>query len=343
MFLMALIMRQLTIRQILNVQAERLAHFYAASLVIPPVISIWLVSAALLPRLWMSAEAFAAEHAAPLHEIHLLGALTLGIEPDLAYSIAMFLIVISAFVVWSNIRGSWRVGRVIKRLDTNANAPPIDQVALVNEIASRSGLSVGLVMTDYPLSFVWGFRRSKLVLSSGLLRTLTSVELAGVLEHESAHHARRDNMVKLVLSLCSYSSLAFPLSRLIVGWRATEVEMICDEVAAVRTSKPLEIAEALVKLRRHTLRTPIDSEPVATHAVASSFVSNSDRTFQRRVDRLLTLFDVPLVQFGDETRSHVFRASLLLLLSGISAQTIVLLFAPLSVHHTTETLIAIFK
>lgn len=342
MFAIALVVRQLTIRQILNIQAEHLTHLYTTSLLIPPIVSSWLVSAALFPRLWMSPEAFAAEHAAPVHEIHLLGALTLAIEPALAYAILVFVIVTSGFVACSNLRGSWRVGRVISRLHMNAIAPPTEQVALVNEIASRYGLSVGLVLSDYPLSFVWGFRRSKLVLSSGLLRNLTAVELAGVLEHEAAHHMRRDNLVKLLLSLCSYSSLAFPLSCLIVGWRVTEVEMICDEVAAARTSEPLEIAEALVKLRRQTLSTSFVPEPVATHSVASSFVSDSARTFQRRVDRLLTLADAPLAQSSCETRDHPVRASSLLIVSSI-ALAILLLFAPLSVHHAAETLIGLFK
>ena len=149
----------------------------------------------------MSVEAFEAQHAAPLHEIHLLGSLTLAIEPALAYGMALFVVVTAAVVTWSNVRGSWRVGRVIKQLDMNAVAPPSEQVVIVNEVASKSGLAVGLVMSDYPLSFVWGFRHSKLILSSGLLRTLSSAELTGVLEHEAAHHARRDNLIKLLLLL----------------------------------------------------------------------------------------------------------------------------------------------
>lgn len=36
----------------------------------------------------------------------------------------------------------------------------------------RYGFQVGLVMSDYPFSFVWGFTRSKLIVSTGLLRTL---------------------------------------------------------------------------------------------------------------------------------------------------------------------------
>lgn len=341
-FAVALIVRQLTIRQLWRPRAESVSHFYAAALVLPPLGSLWLISAALLPRLWMTAEAFAAEHAAPLHEIHLLGVLTLAIEPALAYAMALFVVVIAVVATWSNLRGSWRVARVIKQLDMKAVAPPSDQIALVNELAHKSGLSVGLVMSDYPLSFVWGFRHSKLILSSGLLRTLTPVELTGVLEHEAAHHARRDNLIKLLLSLCSYSSLAFPLSRLIVGWRATEVEMICDQVAAQRTSEPLEIAEALVKLRRQTLAGHVLTD-LATVSIASSFVSDNALTFQRRVDHLLSLVDVPITGPTRKFQSSTIKGAAILFGASLVVLTGILLFAPLSVHHATETFIEILR
>ena len=64
------------------------ARVYAVALVMPPLASLWLITAALLPRLWMTPEAFAAQHA-PFHEIHLLGTLTLAIEPTLAYAMAL--------------------------------------------------------------------------------------------------------------------------------------------------------------------------------------------------------------------------------------------------------------
>jgi Zn-dependent protease with chaperone function len=343
LFSIALVVRQLTIRQVWHPRAETLTHFYTAALIIPPLASLWLVSAALLPRLWMSVEAFEAEHAAPLHEIHLLGSLSLAIEPALAYAMALFVVVTAAIVIWSNVRGSWRVGRVIKQLDMNAMAPPFEQVAFVNEVANRSGLAVGLVMSEYPFSFVWGFRHSKLILSSGLLRTLSPVELAGVLEHEAAHHERRDNLIKLLLSLCSYSSLAFPLTRLIIGWRATEVEMICDGVAAHRTSEPLEIAEALVKLRRQTLTNDITSEPVATPVIASSFVSDSALCFQRRVHGLLALVDASPDRPTRRLQSCAPRVGLMFFAASLLALAGILLFAPLSVHHAAETLIDILR
>lgn len=342
-FAVALIVRQITIREIWRPQAAALSGFYTAALVIPPLASLWLVAAALLPRLWLTPEAFAAEHSAPLHQLHLLGELTVALEPALAYAMGLFVVVIAVVAAWSNLRGTWRVNRVIRQLDMQAKEPPAEHVTLVNEAARQAGLSVGLVMSDYPLAFVWGFRHSKLILSSGLLRTLSAAELRGVLEHEAAHHARRDNLIKLLLSVFSYSSLAFPLSRLIVSWRGTEVEMICDEVAAARTSEPLEIAEALVKLRRQTIEGCVASELAPAQAIASSFISNNAMTFQRRVSRLLMLVDGPVSSAPPATQSHAARTGAVLLASGLVTLLAMLLFAPLSVHHATEALIEIFK
>ena len=343
MFAVAAILRQLAIRHLWRLRPDSLARVYATCLVIPPVASLWLISAALLPRLWMTPQAFAAEHAPPLHDIHLLGTLTFAIEPGLAYAMLLFVAATAGFATWSNVRGSWRIGRVINQLDMNAAAPPGEHVELVNRVAAKYGLSVGLVMSDYPLSFVWGFRRSKLVLSSGLLRTLSPAELTGVLEHEAAHHSRRDNLIKLLVSFCGYSSLAFLLSRLIVAWRATEVEMICDEVAATRTSEPLEIAEALVKLRRQTMAAEVRSDQIAKPAIASSFVSNTAITFERRVDRLLALADTPLPRPTRPFSTLSVNTVALLFVTSLMALSVILVFAPLSIHHATETLIGLLK
>ncbi|HKF95605.1 MAG TPA: hypothetical protein VKB96_13620, partial [Gammaproteobacteria bacterium] len=107
MFTVAVIVRQTTMRQIWLPSAEKLARFYTAALLIPPIASLWLVTAALIPRVWMTPEAFAAEHSAPLHQLHLLGQLTVAVEPALGYAMALFLVVVAVVVGWSNVRGSW--------------------------------------------------------------------------------------------------------------------------------------------------------------------------------------------------------------------------------------------
>ena len=164
-----------------------------------------------------------------------------------------------------------------------------------------------------------------------------------MLAHEAAHHARRDNVIKLVLSLCSYTSMAFPLSRLILRWRATEVEAICDEAAVALTLDPLGLAEALIKLRRQTISGYVTREPTATNAIVSGFVSGNTLTFQYRVDRLVNLLD----STDDAAQSRIqryvkncatfFIATSLITLLGLSV------FAPLSVHHAAEALIQTLK
>lgn len=338
-FVVAFVVRHVTAKELWSARPDTITRLYTAAIILPPVGSLWLVTAAFLPRLWLTPEAFDAVHSAPYHQLHLLGELTIALEPALSYALALFVIVISVFALWSNAAGSRRVGRVIKRLDLNAAAPPEQQVSLVNEIAARSGLTVGLVMTDYPLSFVWGFRRSKLILSSGLLRTLTAQELTGVLEHEAEHHTRRDNLFKLLLSLCTYTSLVFPFSRLVLRWRATEVEVVCDEAAAARTLAPLELAEALVKLRRQTIPGAESPSP----AIVSGFVSGNTLALQYRLNRLLSLVDS--IPVAAEQRSHRFamRATAFFIAASLLTLLSISLFAPLAVHHSAEALIELLK
>jgi Zn-dependent protease with chaperone function len=342
-FGIALVVRHVAVKELWRLRTDSAARIYTSAIVAPPLAALWVVAAAFLPRLWLSPEAFEAAHSAPYHQLHLFGELTVALQPSLSYALGLFVFVIGGFAVWSHAAGAWRVSSVIKRLDMNAAAPPEEQVALVNDIASQRGLAVGLVMTDYPLSFVWGFRRSKLILSSGLLRTLTSQELTGVLEHEAAHHARRDNVLKLLLSICSYTSLTFPLTRRVLRWRATEVEAICDEAAVASTCAPLELAEALVKLRRQTIVGYAASEPTATNAIISGFVSGNSLTFEYRVGRLLSLLDSSTPRPLESRRRYatklgaIFLTTSLLTLLGISA------FAPLSIHHAVEALIEILK
>ncbi len=340
-FVVALALRHVTTNGRWALRADTIARLYTSAIVTPPLVALWLIAAAFLPQLWLTNETFEAAHSAPYRQVHLLGELTISLEPTMSYALFMFVIVTGIFAIWSNAAGSWRIGRIIGRLDMNAAAPPPDHVALVNKIAAQRNLAVGLVMTDYPLSFVWGVRRSKLILSSGLLRTLTPRELAGVLEHESAHHTRRDNLLKLLLSLCTYTSLTFPLSRLMLRWRATEVEAICDEEAVASTSAPLELAEALVKLRRQTSSVP-SIEPTATSALVSGFVSGNALTFEYRVNRLLNLCD----STSEPKAQKQHRAKTIpafLMASAILALIGIFVFAPLSIHHAAETLIELLK
>jgi len=312
-----------------------LTRVYSLAILLPPVAATWIVVAAYLPEWWLGEEAFGAAHPAPLHQLHLLSDLTAALEPRLAYATLAFAAAASAFAAWSSVRGYARVGRVVRRLEMGAAPPRPEQVEIVKTAAGRQRMSVGLVMSDCPLSFVWGFRRPKLVLSSGLLNALTAEQLLGVIEHEAAHYRRRDNVVKLALSAASYLSLAFPLSRLILRWRAEQVELLCDEVAAARTSAPLEIAEALVRVRR--AGATVSAGPLVA---ASGFMPDGVKAFERRVHRLVSFADYLPSSSRSEALARAPRAGAFVsaLLFALTLLTVSAL-APLAVHRAAESII----
>jgi Zn-dependent protease with chaperone function len=337
-FALAVAVRWSVARRLWAPHPHVLAQLYGAAVMLPPIVSLWLVSAALLPEWWLGKTVFDLEHATTGHEhLHLLSDLTAALEPGLA--LASVALALAGFVVAvaASVRGYQRVGRVVSRLDVIADPPPADKVALVDRVARAYGLRVGLVLSDYPISFVWGFGRSKLVLSSGLLKTLTDEELVGVLEHEAAHHVRRDNAVKLALALAAHATLLFPLARRVLAWRAEAVELVCDEIAAGRTSAPLEIAGALVKVRRLTLAGTGAGLACAT---AAEFLPTASESFDYRVRRLVAFEDaLPTAELTAELARGPAREVVALAAAFALALGLALTFAPLAVHRAVEALI----
>ena len=312
-----------------------LARVYTLGLLLPPAAAAWVVAAALLPCWWLGEHELATAHPDPLHTLHLVGALTGQVEPVLAYTLVLAVAATALVIGWSTARGHRRLVWAVQQLQLTGAQPPPTSLAMVQEFARRHGVDVGLVQSDYPVSFVWGFRRSKLVLSSGLLATLTPGELAGVLEHEAAHHVRRDNLVKFVLGVCAAASLAAPLGHRLLRWRADQVELLCDEIAVTRGSAPLDIAEALVRLRRHTQRTVA---PPAFAVPVSRFVPDDDRSVERRVRRLLALPDpgrsAPSTCVASWTAPALIMAALFVLSLAFVGSS-----APLAIHTAAESVL----
>jgi len=319
----------------LTVPPRTFAGLCTGAVVAPPAVAAWLVAAALLPLSWMDDPAVWAAHGTSLHATHLVGALTADMVPGFAYG-ALLLVGLSAVVSgWTTARGHRRLSWAINRLEVTGPLPSLTQVSALQTAARARGLDVGLLQSDRPFSFVWGFHRSKLVMSTGLLAALTPAELAGVLEHEAAHHARRDNLVKLLLSVCAHATLAAPLARLVLPWRNEQVELLCDEAAA-GTIAPLDIAEALVKLRRRA-QIPATLPALGT----SSFLPEDDRILERRVRRLLALADHPVAfrrRRAPEGLVPVALTSLFLL-----SLAIVAAWAPLAIHAATETALHVLR
>lgn len=309
----------------------RLAQLYAATLVLPPLTAVWVVCAAILPTCWLGEHDFWTAHPAP-HAQHLITGVTGGLDPTVGYAVLMLVAGSAVVVAWSTARGHGRLAWAVARLRLTGAAPPAAKLALVEAAARRHGLDVGLIQSDQPVSFVWGFRRSKLVLSSGLIETLGLPELAAVLEHEGAHHARRDNLVKLALTICAHASLAAPLGRRLLRWRNEQVELVCDETAA-RTTGPLDVAEALVKLHRRAYAL---MAPVSLGASRSSFVADDAPSVERRVRHLVALTDSRSAAAPGGATSRALAALAAVFALSLAA---VAAWAPLAVHTAAEALL----
>lgn len=314
-----------------------LARLYAAALIVPPVAAAWLVSASLLPVVWLGAGRWAQEHREP-HTLHLVNALTVPLDPLFGYLALAFVLIAAAVILYLAGSAYFRIGRVVRRLELGGEPAAPERLRQVEAACWQYGMEVGLVVSRYPFSFVWGYLRSKLIISTGLLNALTSEELSGLLEHEAAHHARRDNLLKWALMGCRYSSPAFPLTGLLYRWWNEQVEMICDEVAARHTKAPIEIAGALVRLKRLALAPMVRvSQPTA-----SDFFGEEGEGFEWRVARILSLADEPGTG-GTADLSCSWAGPVAAGIAGFVLSLVTLfLVSPLAIHRAVEAVLPRF-
>lgn len=310
---------------------------YASAIVIPPLFSTWIVISAFLPQIYLSANQWSQEHHLD-HSLHLLNAWTFPLDPTFAYLALVFLIFSLLAANYILTKAYLTVSKIVGLLEVSAKPVDSTQINQTKAICNEYGLDVGLVISDYPFSFVWGYWKAKLVISTGLLNLLTNSELVGLLQHEVAHHQRRDNLSKWILTLCRYSSPVFPLMGLIYRWWNEQVEMLCDEIAAQRTNCPVDIASALVKLKRLANRRGLwVSEPIA-----SGFFGEDNSNFEHRVERVLSLTESSSANKIDQLQKSWSKPITVIGIGYIFSLILLFCIDPLAVHHTLEIFLMIF-
>ena len=105
-----------------------------------------------------------------------------------------------------NLVGYWNADKIVLRMH---NARQVDErtapefVALISQLAGRAGLPmprVYLVDDQQPNAFATGRNpeNAAVAATTGLLRTLTREELAGVMAHELAHVKNRDTLTMTI-------------------------------------------------------------------------------------------------------------------------------------------------
>ena len=337
-FLLSWVAKVAAEKDILKISPSSLERVFAGAILAPPVVSLWLLLAALLPQLWVPDEALAAAHNFPPHDLHLFGDFTSRFEPYLAYATAVLFFAAIALAIWTSLRSYLRFGRMVDCLEIQTTLPKPGQLRLIEEFSCSQSLNLRVISTSRPFTFVWGVWKTKLIISTGLLNVLSGPQLLGVLEHEAAHHVRKDNCFKFILSFASCLSIAFPLTRLIAHWHAQQIEFVCDEIAAVRTEAPLDIASALVTLSR------TNTNAFSNMPVAISFVKGKSKLVERRVMRLLQ-FDHVQVSKVIQQRARVLPRYALHGSAAVFSLTLIsfLLLRPLAVHQSAEFIFQMIK
>jgi Zn-dependent protease with chaperone function len=133
--------------------------------------------------------------------------------------------------------------------------------------------------TSRPVACTVGLWRHHIVLSTGLLATLSTAEIQAVVSHEWGHVSRRDPLRLLLLRWCSQTLWFLPIVRAMARDSARAMEEAADDLAVGLMDQPLELAAALVKIAQ--AQAVPSRSAIAAHA--------EDCVVTERVERLLAL------------------------------------------------------
>jgi len=156
-------------------------------------------------------------------------------------------------------------------------------------------LRLRLLDSPRPLAFTVGLWNPQVVLSEGMISTLSQEELAAVLSHELGHVQSRDPLRLAVVRFLADALWFLPVARSLAADFADVVEAAADDWAVAITRQPVDLASALVKTARAGVQQSIPlAIPLAGHL-----------TVEDRVERLLGLVN----RKGPETTKRRWLAS----------------------------------
>src|SRR3972149_1737768 len=161
----------------------------------------------------------------------------------------------------------------------------------------------GVVYAGLKAAFTHGLLKPRIYISTGLMKCLSRDELRAVFRHELCHRDKLDPLRFLALGFLWNAFFYIPASGLLVSFSRLKSEHEADD-AAVKSSEPVSLASAILKVARTSSALPIAS------------LAGSQEQVTGRIKRLL------------EGRQPVFSISLSKALP--SAAVAITLFAALS-------------
>jgi beta-lactamase regulating signal transducer with metallopeptidase domain len=183
---------------------------------------------------------------------------------------------------------------------------------------TRSDLGATVLETSQPLCVAAGLLRPRILVSRGLLDSLSTEERAVVLTHERAHVRRRDALFAGLVRMLA--ALHLPVvARWLVGELDVAAEQACDEEAGELVGDRIAVASAILTVER-ALQSA-SAAPLAPIAVAFGRCA-----VERRVEALLCEPERP--------------RSLRPILAWLGGAAIVVLASAAELHHVTESLLS---
>jgi hypothetical protein len=118
-------------------------------------------------------------------------------------------------------------------------------------ITRSDGTRMWVLDSPYPVAAVIGIFRTRLVLSSRLVRECTEGELDAIVSHELAHICRRDNLVRAGMLYLPDPLRPFRVAREMEAvWAAAAEEAADDAAAGAGSERRTVLASALVRVAR---------------------------------------------------------------------------------------------
>ncbi len=138
---------------------------------------------------------------------------------------------------------------VSRRFLTALNVSPQDNFPGFKNLARNSGIPI-VPFNDkwFNSAFTLGLFKPKVYISTELLEKLTRDECEAVILHELHHAEAKDPLKLFVLSFIKDVFFFLPLGRYLTNLFCRTKELAADERAVNETGRPLDLAQALLKM-----------------------------------------------------------------------------------------------
>lgn len=216
-------------------------------------------------------------------------------------------VLVASWRVARRTRGHLLAVRAARRaVDASESAP-----GRVRRIAQRmarrleiAGPAVAVTEDVNGGAVIVGIRRPILLLDRGLVAGLDNAELRGVIGHELAHVARRDNLLAFVTGLVGDIAFFVPMRKWMLNRLCEEREFAADQVVVATTRRPGALASGLLKAMDRSGPAPagaaalVDGATVVRRVEALIAPATSVTRFRGAAERLAIGLSLGLVLAG---------------------------------------------